>query len=268
MEIMQGIYLFTADNPGAMTLNGTNQYLVGKGEITVVDVALSSDENVDGILGQVEAMGGKRVSQILLTHIHRDHCGGALALKKRCGAKLGIFRVRAGHLGGEDYAYGDGERIPYDGGELVVVHTPGHESGHCCLYEPEQQVLFTGDHILGKGTTVIPHPDGDMAAYIKSLEKLLPLKLRTLLPGHGPLIDDPYGKIREYIDHRLMREEQVLGCLREGIQTVDAMVPVIYEGYPPSLFPMACLSVEAHLLKLIREERVSCKGKSYFLEKV
>ena len=265
MEMMKHIYRFTANNPGAMTYNGTNQYLLGKDDITVIDVALSADENVDGILGQVEAMGGKRICQIILTHIHKDHCGGALALKKRSGAKLGISKVREGFLGGEDYAYRDGEKIPYDGGELVVIHTPGHESGHCCFYDSEQQVLFTGDHILGKGTTVVPFPDGDMAAYIKSLEKLLPYKLRKLLPGHGPLIDDPYRKIREYIEHRLMREMQVLGCLREGIQIVESMVQTIYKEYPPSLLPMACLSVNAHLLKLIQEDKVIQKENEYCL---
>ncbi|MFQ5849415.1 MAG: MBL fold metallo-hydrolase [Candidatus Binatia bacterium] len=259
------IRCFTAANPGPMTLEGTNQYLLGRDRITVVDVALPSAENVDAILGQVEAMGGKKVEEILLTHIHKDHCGGALALKKRCGAKLGIFRLHAGFLGGEDFTYGDGDSIPYDGGEVVVVHTPGHESGHCCFYDPGQQVLFTGDHVLGRGTTVIAPPDGDMALYIQSLEKLLNLKIRLLLPGHGSSIGDPYGKIREYIDHRLMREQQILQCLRDAHQTIDAMVKVIYQDLSAPLNPMACLSVEAHLLKLIREKRVYQQGGGYFL---
>jgi len=256
---------FTAANPGYMTLNGTNQYLLGREEITVIDVALASEENVDGILEQVEAMGGKKIEKILLTHIHRDHSGGALALKQRCGAKLGISRGRSGYLGGEDFTYGDGEKIPYDGGELVVVHTPGHESGHCCFYESKQQVLFTGDHILGRGTTVIPPPDGDMAWYIRSLEKLLQLKIRLLLPGHGPRMDDPYGKIREYIDHRLMREEEVLQSLRSGCQTIPAIAARIYTDLSQPLMPAACLSVEAHLIKLIEEGRVYYKEGEYYL---
>lgn len=263
MESLEHIRHFTAANPGYMTLKGTNQYLVGRDEITVIDVALPTTENVDGILRQVEAMGGKRIEKILLTHIHKDHCGGALALKKRSGAKLGICGLRAGYLGGEDFAYVSGDRIPYDGGELTVVHTPGHESGHCCFYEPRQQLLFTGDHILGQGTTVIPPPDGDMGLYIQSLEKLLEFKIRRLLPGHGAVIDDPYGKIREYIDHRLLREKEVLRSLREGRHTIPAIVSRIYTDVPAPLQSVAQLSVEAHLIKLIRERRVKKEGERY-----
>lgn len=262
-QTLDYIHCFTAANPGYMTDRGTNQYLLGREEITVVDVALASTENIDGIIEQAEAMGGRKVEKILLTHIHRDHSGGALALKKRCGARLGISRSRAGFLGEEDFVYGDGEKIPYDGGELVVVHTPGHESGHCCFYEPRKQVLFTGDHILGRGTTVIPPPDGDMALYIHSLEKLLRLEMRLLLPGHGPQIDDPYGKIREYIDHRLRREEQVLQSLRSGRHTIPAIAAMIYTDLPNPLLIMAHLSVEAHLLKLMKERRVYKEGERY-----
>jgi len=248
-----------------MTLEGTNQYLLGRDEITVIDVALPSAEHIDGILAEVEAMGGKKIEKILLTHIHRDHSGGALALKKRSGAKLGLFRSRAGFLGGEDFTYGAGDLLPYDGGELRVIHTPGHESGHCCFYEPKEQVLFTGDHILGRGTTVIPPPDGDMALYIQSLEKLLDLKIGSLLPGHGPRVHDPYGKIREYIDHRMMREREVLQCLRAGHDTIPAIVAAVYTDTPAALLPVAQLSVEAHLLKLMKEKRVRNQGDRYLL---
>ena len=254
----------TAANPGYLTLEGTNQYLLGRDEITVVDVALSSRDNIDGIIEQAEAMGGK-IEKILLTHIHSDHCGGAPALKKRSGAKLGIPRLRAGYIGDEDFTYGEGDEIPYDGGKLKVVHTPGHESGHCCFYEPELKDLLTGDHILGRGTTVIPPPDGDMADYIRSLEKLLGLEIRRLLPGHGPEVNDPYGKIREYIDHRLMREQEVLKCLGEGERTISAITARIYTDTPAALHSMAQLSVEAHLLKLIKERRVRREGGRYLL---
>jgi len=265
MQELDAIRWFTADNPGPMTLNGTNQYLLGRDEITVIDVALPSSGNMDGILEQVEAMGGKKVEKILLTHIHSDHCGGALALKKRCGAKLGISRSRSGHLGSEDFLYGEGDKISYDGGELSVVHTPGHESGHCCFYEPAQEVLFTGDHILGYGTTVVNPPDGNMAHYMRSLERLLELKIRLLLPGHGPHMEDPYGKIREYIDHRLMREGQVIQCLRDGRFTIDAMVEVIYTGLSPVLVSMAGRSIAAHLIKLEGEGKVAREGQRFSL---
>jgi glyoxylase-like metal-dependent hydrolase (beta-lactamase superfamily II) len=265
MEILERIRHFTAANPGYMTLEGTNQYLLGKDEITVIDVGLSSRENIDGIIEQAEAMGGKKIEKIVLTHIHRDHCGGALALKARSGAKLGIYCSRTGYVGKEDFAYMDGDKISYDGGKLRVVHTPGHESGHCCFYEPQQQLLFTGDHILGRGTTVIPPPDGDMALYLRSLEKLLDLKIRRLLPGHGPQVNEPYEKIKEYIDHRLKREQEILCSLKEGCDTIGSMAARIYAEVPAALRAAGQLSVEAHLLKLIQEGRVSKSGESYFV---
>lgn len=263
MQGLERIHYFTAANPGLMTLEGTNQYLLGREEITVIDVALGSTENIDGLLEQVEVLGGKKVEKILLTHIHRDHSGGALALRKRSGAKLGISRSRAGFLGGEDFTYGEGDKISYDGGELRAVHTPGHESGHCCFYEPRQQVLFTGDHILGRGTTLVAPPDGDMGLYIQSLERLFELNIRLLLPGHGPTIEDPYGKIKEYLDHRLMREQQILQSLQDGPQTIPAMVAAIYTDTPSGLLSAAQRSVEAHLLKLIKEGRVLKEGERY-----
>lgn len=256
---------FTAANPGTMTLQGTNQYVVGKHSVVVIDVALGTDANMNGILEEVEALGAKKIEKILLTHIHRDHCGGALALKKRCGAKIGLFRSRAGYLGGEDFHFADGDAIPFDGGELRVIHTPGHESGHCCFYESREQVLFTGDHILGEGTTVIPPPDGDMAQYIQSLEKLLEFKISLLLPGHGPILGDPKGKIKEYIDHRMMRERQVLDSLRHGRHTIGSITEAIYVGVPAPLLSVAELSVQAHLIKLIREGRVKREDGRYLL---
>jgi glyoxylase-like metal-dependent hydrolase (beta-lactamase superfamily II) len=265
MQNLEHIRYFRAANPGYMTLDGTNQYLLGRDEITVIDVALSSSENIDGLLKQAEAMGGKRIERILLTHVHKDHSGGALALKERTGAKLGVFHSRAGYVA-EDFTYTDGDKILYDAGELEVVHTPGHESGHCCFYEHRQQVLFTGDHILGQGTTVIPPPDGDMSMYLRSLQRLLRLKIRLLLPGHGPEIRDPYEKIKEYIDHRLMREQEVLRFLRQGCDTVPSIAARIYANIAAPLQSVGQLSVEAHLIKLIREGRVYKEGERYLVK--
>ncbi|HZD40941.1 MAG TPA: MBL fold metallo-hydrolase [Terriglobales bacterium] len=265
MATPSSIRHFTANNPGYMTLQGTNQYVLGKDRVTVIDVALSADSNLDGIIEQVEAMGGKGIEKILLTHIHIDHCGGALALKKRTGAKIGIHRSRAGYLGGEDFQYGDGDRIPFGGGELVVLHTPGHESGHCCFYEPGDQVLFSGDHILGFGTAVIRPPDGNMTDYLQSLEKLLEFDIRLILPGHGPLVGKPEEKINEYIAHRLMREQQVLDALKSGRNTIGKMTEMIYVDVSPPLKNVAEFSVQAHLIKLIQEGRVKREGNRYLL---
>jgi glyoxylase-like metal-dependent hydrolase (beta-lactamase superfamily II) len=256
---------FTADNPGIMTLQGTNQYIVGKDSALVIDVALSADSNMDGILEQAEAMGVKKIEKILLTHIHSDHCGGALALRKRCGAKLGIHRSRAGYLGGEDFQYGDNDRIAFGGGELRVLHTPGHESGHCCFYEGEDQVLFSGDNILGFGTAVIHPPDGNMKAYLQSLERLLEFPVNLILPGHGPLVGKAEDKIREYIRHRQVRENQVLNALRNGRNTIGDITETIYVDVSAALKRVAEFSVQAHLEKLIDEGRVKKENNRYLL---
>jgi glyoxylase-like metal-dependent hydrolase (beta-lactamase superfamily II) len=258
---------FTADNPGYMTLQGTNQYVVGREGVLVIDVALSTGSNLDGIIEQVEALGGKKIDKILLTHIHSDHCGGALALKKRSGAKIGIHRSRAGYLGGEDFQYGDGDRISFGGGELQVLHTPGHESGHCCFYDSGDRVLFSGDNILGYGTSVIRPPDGDMTDYLRSLERLLELNISLILPGHGPMVGKPEAKIKEYIEHRLQRERQVLDALRKGRETIGAITETIYVDVRGPLKNVAEFSVQAHLLKLVREGRVKQEAGRYLLIK-
>jgi glyoxylase-like metal-dependent hydrolase (beta-lactamase superfamily II) len=256
---------FTANNPGIMTLQGTNQYIVGKESALVIDVALSADSNMDGILEQAEAMGVKKIEKILLTHIHSDHCGGALALRKRCGAKLGIHRSRAGYLGGEDFQYNDNDRIGFGGGELHVLHTPGHESGHCCFYEGDEKVLFSGDNILGFGTAVIHPPDGNMTDYLKSLERLLGFSVNLILPGHGPLVAKAEDKIREYIRHRQMRENQVLNALRNGRNTIGDITEMIYVDVSAALKRVAEFSVQAHLEKLIDDGRVKKENNRYLL---
>ena len=265
MSPLANVRKFTADNPGYMTLQGTNQYVVGRESVVVIDVALSANSNLDGILEQAEAMGANKIEKILLTHIHSDHCGGALALKKRSGAKLGIHRSRAGYLGGEDFQYGDGDRIVFGGGELQVLHTPGHESGHCCFYEAGDQVLFSGDNILGYGTSVIRPPDGDMTDYLRSLERLLEFNINLILPGHGPMIGKPEAKIKEYIEHRLMREQQVLDALRKGRETIGAITEMIYVDVTGPLKNVAEFSVQAHLIKLVKEGRVKNEGGRYLL---
>jgi glyoxylase-like metal-dependent hydrolase (beta-lactamase superfamily II) len=256
---------FTANNPGIMTLQGTNQYIVGKESALVIDVALSADSNMDGILEQAEAMGVKKIEKILLTHIHSDHCGGALALRKRCGAKLGIHRSRAGYLGGEDFQYADNDRVGFDGGELHVLHTPGHESGHCCFYAGDDKVLFSGDNILGYGTAVIHPPDGNMTDYLNSLERLLEFSVDLILPGHGPLIAKAEAKIQEYIKHRQQREQQVLQALRSGRNTIGDITETIYTDVSAALKRVAEFSVQAHLEKLMREGRVKRENGRYLL---
>jgi glyoxylase-like metal-dependent hydrolase (beta-lactamase superfamily II) len=146
-----------------------------------------------------------------------------------------------------------------------VLHTPGHESGHCCFYEGGDRVLFSGDNILGYGTAVIHPPDGNMTDYLQSLERLLGFDISLILPGHGPLIGKPEAKIREYIKHRMEREQQVLAALRSGRQTIGDITQLIYKDMSAALQRVAEFSVQAHLEKLMHEGRVKSEGGRYLL---
>lgn len=249
-----------APNPGLMTGPGTNQWLLGAGTAApvVLDVAPYDAENARRIGA---ALGGARLGAIVLTHIHPDHVGGALALRAATGAPIVVHRSRRDFsVGGvplaPDRVVDDGDEVGHGGGRLRAIHTPGHESGHVCWYDPERRALYTGDLILGTGTTVVAPPDGDMVAYLASLRRLLDLDLVRLLPGHGDAIDDPYGKIREYLAHRQLREEQILTGLAAGLDTVAALVARLYADVHPGLHPVAGLQVRAHLVKLVGEGRV------------
>ncbi|HJQ83500.1 MAG TPA: MBL fold metallo-hydrolase, partial [Candidatus Binatia bacterium] len=194
---------------------------------------------------------------IVPTHIHPDHVGGASALRERSNAPLAVHESRVGFAWGgrplaPERALRDGDEVAWDGGRLVAVHTPGHESGHCCYHDPERGWLFTGDLILGTGTTIVAPPDGDMTAYLGSLRRLLDLELTVILPGHGAPIERPYDKIEEYLAHRAMREAQIVDCLRAGLHDIPAIVARLYADVHPGLHPAAALTVRAHLDKLVR----------------
>lgn len=241
------------ENPSSMTGPGTNTYLVGIDEIAVIDPGPEDPRHLEAIAG----CGGDRIRWILLTHTHPDHSPGALGLRERTGAQL--------------LAYGPGpgpDELPLDGtlrdGDVIeateyhlrVLHTPGHASDHLCYLLPEERTLFTGDHIMQGSTVVIAPPDGDMKAYLASLEALKQIKprLRTIAPGHGHLIDDPNVVIDDYIAHRLAREAQVLAELRAaGSATIPDLVSRIYADVPLELHPVAAYSVWAHLRKLADE---------------
>jgi glyoxylase-like metal-dependent hydrolase (beta-lactamase superfamily II) len=249
------VQVVLAPNPGIMTGPGTNQYLVGDESPFLIDVAYYDDENAQRMN---EALAARRLCGLLLTHIHPDHVGGTETLRTTYGIPVAVHRSRAGFVYGgralaPDRLLDDGDEITHDAGRLRAVHTPGHESGHCCYYDPDRRWLYTGDLILGTGTTVIAPPDGDMRTYLDSLRRLQALDLALILPGHGSPIERPYEKIAEYIEHRLMRERQVVAALDAGLATVAAMVPRLYADVHPALHPAAALTVRAHLGKLVHE---------------
>lgn len=243
-------------NPSFMTGPGTNTYVVGVDEIAVIDPGPNDAAHLDAIAG----CGGDRIRWILLTHTHDDHAPGAVGLKQRTGADLLAYgrNLPDGPL--VDGSLRDGDVIESTEYSLDVVHTPGHASDHLCFLLPQERTLFTGDHIMQGSTVVIAPPDGDMRAYLASLERLKKVRprLRAIAPGHGHLIEDPDAVIDEYIAHRLGREQQVLAEVRASrTTTVPRLVESIYVDVPAEFHPVAALSVWAHLRKLAEDGLVA-----------
>ena len=233
-----------APNAGPLTGPGSNTYLVGVDEIVVVDPGPDDAGHVEAIVG----CGGDRIRWIVVTHGHPDHAGAAAALATRTGADVLAFRRVA-----------DGFELEATEFRLEALHTPGHSADHICWLLEEERMLFSGDTVIDGSTVVIAPPDGDMAAYLASLERLSSrrLRLRTIAPGHGDLIDDPAARLAGYLSHRLDREASVVAALEAGAATVGQIVDRIYVGLEPALLPAAAQTVHAHLLKLAADGRVT-----------
>ncbi len=239
-----------ANNPGPFTLEGTNTWILGAGPSLVIDPGPDDDVHLSAVAG---AAGD--VAAILLTHAHPDHAPGAAALSRQVGAPVLAFRPGAGQE-----RIRDQQVVEANGVRLRVVHTPGHTPDHVVLWVAAQGALFTGDAVLGRGTSVVNPPEGDLTAYLRSLRRMQALQPRVLYPGHGPTVFDAAKKLTEYVAHRAMRERQVVEALEVGGRTVRDIVPGIYGEYPPELFPVAERQVLAHLGKLEREGIVERTG--------
>ncbi len=253
-------------NPGAFTGPGTNTYLIGRG---VKRLLLDPGEGRAAYLPVLEAALERAecegIEAIVLTHAHPDHIGGVRSVRERFG-RVPVFKFLhaecdAGYEDLDLQPLADGERIETTGATLRGLHTPGHARDHLCFVLEEERALFSGDNVLGVGTTVIPLGSGDLGAYMASLERLLAEAPRCIYPAHGPKIEDGVGKLREYIAHRNQREAQVRAELERGPRDAMGIVRVLYEAYPATLHPVAAQSVCQHLLKLEREGRVRCDGK-------
>lgn len=244
-----------APNGGFMTGPGTNTYLLGHDEIAVIDPGPDDGAHLEAI---IDAVGG-RLRWILCTHTHPDHSPGAVGLRERTGAEVLAHSSRDGLT--VDRVVGDGTIIESDEFRLEVVHTPGHAANHLCFMLEEQRLLLTGDHIVNGSTSVVLPPDGDMADYMGSLERVRGVAPATIAPGHGALIDDPDEVVEGYISHRLERERQILDVVAStGGTGIGEIVTLLYSDVPEFLHVMAAQSVYAHLLKLVADGIVEGGG--------
>jgi glyoxylase-like metal-dependent hydrolase (beta-lactamase superfamily II) len=244
-------------NPGMMTGPGTNTYLLGRRDPILLDTGAGVPEYMDELAGYLAERGWKQPSRVVLTHRHRDHLGGVPHLRERFhGLPVGKMIHRDAELpeGVEDLR--DGATIQGDGVTLRAIYTPGHASDHLCYYLEEENAVFTGDVVLAGSTTVIPAEDGDLLDYMSSLKRLQELGVRRIYPAHGPVVEDGPALIAEYIEHRLMRERQILEVLGNGPATIPAIVERVYAAVPKNLYAMAGQSVASHLKKLACEGRV------------
>ncbi|WP_269714015.1 MBL fold metallo-hydrolase [Caulobacter sp. NIBR2454] len=257
-----------ADNPGPFTYLGTGTYIVGQGEVAVIDPGPDLPAHLDALLA---AIGDERVTHILVTHDHADHSPLAAALSAATGARVwGRSRRTVTQAAGfdddhdeafrPDFEVRDGELFDGPGWTLEAVPTPGHTSNHVAYALRQENALFSGDHIMGWSTTVISPPDGNMADYFASLERVKARGFSTLWPTHGPPITEPQPFIEAYIAHRKAREAQVLASLAQGPTTIRAMVPVLYAAVDPRLHPAAAHSLLGHVVQLVDEGRVISDG--------
>ncbi len=234
-----------APNPSAMTLDGTNTWVIGAGdEVIVVDPGPEDESHLRRVTGH---LGERRVTQILLTHGHFDHSGGAKRFAGMVDAPVRALDPRH-RLGDEGLA--DGDVVTVAGLELHVYGTPGHSFDSLCFWLPEDRAMLTGDTILGRGTTIIAR-DGGLADYLRSLDRLRAaaesLDARALLPGHGPVLSDPIGALDGYITHRRQRLDQIRAARRQGAKTPRQIVKIVYADVDRSLWPAAEMSVAAQL---------------------
>lgn len=251
------ISLVRAPNPSAMTLSGTNTYLVdcGNGEAVCIDPGPPSERHVDAILRRASEIGS-RVSLILLTHTHPDHAPAAPMLSARTGAPI------AAHADTEfphDRGLRDGDIVRAGETEIQAIDAPGHTFDHLVFYEPREGALFTGDVVLGEGYVVIAPPNGSMRAYQRTLARLLDEfpGARTIYGGHGEPVHDPRRKLHDYVSHRESRQREILAALHDGPKTIPDLVRSIYRDTKPVLWPAAARQMLAYLIALEQEGRIT-----------
>jgi glyoxylase-like metal-dependent hydrolase (beta-lactamase superfamily II) len=246
-----------APNPGPFTLEGTNTWILGAGTGRALVIDPGPDDATH--LEEVRRTAGS-IGAILLTHRHPDHAPGARALASATDAPVLSFAPADG-----EHSIADGQVVMAGGAEVRVLHTPGHTPDHVVFHLEASGILFTGDAVLGRGTSVIDPPEGDLTAYLGSLERMRALEPRVICPGHGPVVWDAEAKLDEYLEHRAERERQIVEGLGEGPATAEELVPAIYGDYPPHIHSAAARSVLAHLIALERAGRATRDGDRFAL---
>lgn len=266
--VAPGVRRVVCNNPGPFTFHGTNSYVVGEGEVAVIDPGPDDADHVEAL---TRAVAGETVSHVIVTHTHIDHSPATRAFARAVGAPI-VGALPAPPADGEppmeaadhefepDIHLADGEAIAGPGWTLTPVFTPGHMSNHHCFALAEGGILFSGDHVMGWNTTIVSPPDGNMGDYLRSLETCIAREDALYLPGHGPPIERPRPFVRAYLKHRRMREGQILRCLEDGQATVPAMVGRMYAHLPERMRWAAGRSVLAHLEHMVETGRIACDG--------
>jgi glyoxylase-like metal-dependent hydrolase (beta-lactamase superfamily II) len=266
-----------APNPSPFSYTGTQTYIVGTGDVAIIDPGPADPAHIAGILN---ATTGERITAIVCTHTHRDHSPGAQPLAEATGAPIiGCAPLtiddsgpRADASFDPDYApdrvLTEGERLTGQNWTLDAVATPGHTSNHLCYALIEEAALFTGDHVMGWSTTVVSPPDGDMADYMASLDKLIARTDLVYYPAHGEPVTNPQRFARGLAGHRKQREGQILRLVKEGVGVIDDMVPRMYAGIDKRLYPAAGRSVLAHLIDLENRGKAARDGINWRVEEL
>lgn len=248
------IETLVAPNPGAFTLDGTHTYVIDG--VAVIDPGPAIDSHIEAIVAKLTVEPA-----IFVTHRHGDHAPGATLLRERCGGRIYAAPGAASSI---DHLLADGEELAFERFSIRAVATPGHTAEHLCFLMANGE-LFTGDTVLGEGTTVIFPPDGNMNDYISSLEKLIALQPRVIYPGHGPARHDAVALLNGYLNHRLMREDQIRNKLREGRKSIPELRASIYPGLDPRLVQAAELQIQAHLERLTSHHEVAEHDERFWL---